>query len=84
MDLQSLKLNNKLAALEDEDVQDLVTAGDGREGGESPGAEVEVAVDGAGRGPVRRADDGVEVGGGSGDDVSHVWGGETDWTLHIQ
>ena len=81
--MQSLKLNNKLAALEDED-EDLVAAGDGGEGGESPGAEVEVAVDGARGGPVRGADDGVEVGGGSGDDVSHVWGGETDWTLHIQ
>ena len=49
----------------------LVTTGNCWEGGEIPGTEVEVAVDGAGRGPVRGADDRVEVLHSRGDDVSH-------------
>ena len=56
----------------------LVTTGHCWEGGESPGAEVEVAVDGAGRGPVRGADDRVEVLHCCGDDVSHGEGVETN------
>ena len=56
----------------------LVPTGDCRKGGEGPGAEVEVAVDGAGRGPVWGADDRVEVRHCRGDDVSHGGGLEAD------
>ena len=59
----------------------LVATGHCWEGGQGPGAEVEVAVDGAGRGPVGGADDGVEVLHGRGDDVSHGEGVETDYRV---
>ena len=62
----------------------LVPTGHCREGGQGPGAEVEVAVDGAGRGPVRGADDGVEVLHRRGDDVSHGEGLETDCRVNAQ
>ena len=59
-------------------IDHLVSTRDRWEGGQSPGAQVKVAVDGAGRGPVRGADDTVEVLHRGGDDVSHGGGLEAD------
>ena len=59
-------------------IDHLVSTGDRWEGGQSPGAQVKVAVDGAGRGPVRGADDTVEVLHRGGDDVSHGGVGRLD------
>ena len=56
----------------------LVPTGHCWEGRQSPGAEVEVAVDGAGRRPLGGGDDRVQVRNCRGDDVSHGGGAETD------
>ena len=73
-------------------IDHLVSTRNRWEGGQSPGAQVKVAVDGAGRGPVRGADDIVEVLHRGGDDVSHGGVGRLDTisrcdsvtVLHIQ
>ena len=61
----------------------LVPTGHCWEGRQSPGAEVEVAVDGAGGGPVRGAEDRVQVLHRRGDDVSHGEGVEPDCIVKL-